>query len=200
MLPPLSHDLPTQHGETVAAGGGPIPCSSLLSTTRTYSTSWVPLEGIIQDWLDVGREATLATVLAAAGAALFALSHEKHALRCYTQGWHDSWHQATEQAQEAFHLTGEHLSAAAQQWSLVVSLLDTICGEQPQAVPADERSRIRALSQVAREQQARLYTLAEEVRADLAVVPAQQAAAGGIATPRSPRPQHQEEGMPWPSA
>src|SRR5258708_39378101 len=136
MLPPLSHDLPTQHGETAAAAG-PTPCSSLSSTTRTYSTCWVPLEGIIQDWLDVGREATLASALAAAGAALFALSHEKRALGCYTQGWHDSWQQATEQAQEAFQQTGAHLSAAAQQWSLAATLLDTLSREQPQAVPAD---------------------------------------------------------------
>src|SRR5207244_13429756 len=108
------------------AAADPTPCSSLWTTTRTYSTSWMPLEGIIQDWLDVGRETTLATALAAAGAALFALSHEKRALGCYTQGWHDSWQQATEQAQEAFHLTGEHLSAAAQHWSLVATLLDTL--------------------------------------------------------------------------
>src|SRR6266699_1703983 len=98
MIPPLSNDLTTQHGGETTARGGHTPCSSSWTTARTYSTSWVPLEGIIQDWLDVGREATLATALAAAGAALFALSHEKRALRCYTQGWHDSWHQATQQA------------------------------------------------------------------------------------------------------
>ncbi|HEX6482472.1 MAG TPA: hypothetical protein VF043_26820 [Ktedonobacteraceae bacterium] len=201
MIPHPSHDLTTQHGGETAAAAGPTSLSSSSSTTRTYSTCWVPLEGIIQDWLDVGREATLATALAAAGAALFALSHEKHALRCYTQGWRDAWRGATEQARQVFHLTGEHLSAAAQQWSLVVILLDTLCGEQPQAVPADELSRIRALAQAARAQQVRLCTLAEEVRADFAaVVPAQQTAAAGIAPPRSPRSQHQEEGMPWPSA
>ena len=178
MIPPLSHDLTTQHGKTPAAGGL-IPLSS--STTRTYSTCWVPLEGMIQDWLDAGREATLATALAAAGAALFALSHEKCALRCYAQGWHDSWQQATEQARQAFHQTGQHLSAAAQQWSLVVTLLDTLSGEQ-QDVPADELGRIRALAQAARAQQARLCKLAEEVRADLAAAAQQQG------------------GMPWPSA
>lgn len=202
MIPHPSHDLTTQHGgETAAAAvGRGLTSLSSSSTTRTYGTCWVPLEGIIQDWLDVGREATLATALAAAGAALFALSHEKHALGCYTQGWQDAWRGATEQARQVFHLTGEHLSAAAQQWSLVVTLLDTLSREQ-QAVPAAERSRMRALAQAARAQQARLCTLAEEVRADLAaVVPAQQAAAAGIAPPRSPRPQQQEEGMPWPSA
>jgi hypothetical protein len=200
MIPHPSHDLTTQHGgETAAAAAGLTSLSSSW-TTRTYSTCWAPLEGIIQDWLDVGREATLATALAAAGSALFALSHEKCALRCYTQGWQDAWRGATEQARQVFHLTGEHLSAAAQQWSLVVTLLDTLSREQPQAVPADELSRIRALSQAARAQQARLCKLAEEVRADLAaVVPAQQAAAG-IAPPRSPRPHQEEEGMPWPSA
>lgn len=202
MIPPLSHNLLTQHGGETAAAGGLTSLSSSW-TTGIYSTCWVPLEDIIQDWLDVGREATLATALAAAGAALFALSHEKRALGCYSQGWQDAWRGATEQARQAFHLTGEHLSAAAQQWSLGVSLLDTLCGEQPQALPADERSRIGALAQVARAQQARLCELAEEVRAELAaVVPAQQAAAAGIAPPRSLRPhQHEEEeGMPWPSA
>ncbi|HEX6478479.1 MAG TPA: hypothetical protein VF043_06515 [Ktedonobacteraceae bacterium] len=195
MIPPLSHDLPTQHGEAAAAAAaGHTPLSSSW-TTRTCSTCWVPLEGIIQYWLDVGREVTLATALAAAGAALFALSHEKRALRCYTQGWHDSWHQAS-QARQAFHLTGEHLSAAAQQWSLVVTLLDTLSGEQ-QAVPADELGRIRTLSQAAREQQIRLDRLAQEVRADLAA--AQLAAAGGTAS-RLPRPQQQQEEMSWPNA
>ena len=198
MIPPLSHDLPTQHGGETAAAAGLTPCSPLWTTTRTYSTSWMPLEGIIQDWLDVGREATLATALAAAGAALFALSHEKRALGCYTQGWHDSWQQATGQAQEAFQQTGQHLSAAAQQWCLAVTLLDTLSREQ-QAVPADELARIRALSQTARAQQARLYTLAEEIRADLAAAASQPAAGRGIAATRSPRPQQQEE-MPWPSA
>jgi hypothetical protein len=198
MIPPLSHNLTTQHGETAAAGGL-TSLSSSSTTTRTYSTYWMPLEGAIQDWLDVGREATLATALAAAGAALFALSHEKRALGCYTQGWHDSWHQATEQARQAFHQAGEHLSAAAQHWSLVVCLLDTLCGEQQQAVSADELGRIRALSQMARAQQVRLDKLAEEVRADLAAA-AQQVATGGIAAPRSPRLQQQEGGMPWPSA
>jgi hypothetical protein len=185
MTPPLSNYLTAQHGgETAAAGGDLTSLSSSWSLSRTYSTSWVPLEGIIQDWLDVGREATLATALAAAGSALFALSHEKRALRCYTQGWHDSWHQAAQQARQAFHQTGEHLSAAAQHWSLVVCLLDTLSSEQQQAVPADERSRIRALSQAARAQQARLCKLAEEVRADLAAVaPPQHAAAGGSLLP-----------------
>ena len=194
MIPPLSHDLPTQHGKTPAADGGLIPLSS---TTRTYSTCWMPLEGIIQDWLDLGREATLASALAAAGAALFALSHEKRALRCYTQGWHDSWCKATEQAQEAFQQTGRHLSAAAQQWSLAAFLLDTLSREQ-QAVPANELGRIRALTQAAREQQARLCKLVEEVRVDLTVA-AQQATAGGIAVPRSPQPRQQED-RTWPSA
>src|SRR5258708_3520922 len=134
-LPP--NDLTTRHGETApAAVGGLLPLSS-SSTTRTYSTCWVPLEGMIQDWLGVGCEATLVTALAAAGAALFALSHEKRALGCYTQGWHDSWRKATQQAQEAFQQTGAHLSAAAQQWSLAATLLDTLSREQPQAVPAD---------------------------------------------------------------
>jgi hypothetical protein len=192
MVPPLSNDLTTQHGGETTARGGHTPWSS-SSTTRMYSTYWVPLEEAIQYWLDVGREATLATALAAAGSALFALSHEKRALRSYTQGWHDSWRKAPpKQAQEACRQTGEHLSAAAQHWRLVVTLLDTLCGEQQQAVPADELGCIRALAQAAREQQARLDWLAEEIRADLA-------AAGGISAPWSPRPQQQEE-MPWPSA
>jgi hypothetical protein len=197
MRPSPCNDLTTRHGKTPVASGHPA-WSSSSTPTRAYSTCWVPLEGIIQDWLDVAREAALAIALAAAGAALFALSHEKRALHCYTQGWQDSWREAAQQAQEAFHQTGEHLAAAAQHWSLVVTLLDTLPAEQPQAVPADELGRIRALAHTAREQRERLYQLAEEVHTDLAAAaqPAARAAAS-----RSPLPhQQQQEGRPWPSA
>lgn len=180
MIPHLSHDLSFQQGsETTAAPASPMPLSSSW-TTRTHSTSWMPLEGIIQDWLDLGREATLATALAAAGAGLFALSHEKHALRCYSQGWHHCWHQAPTQARHAFQLTEQHLAMATQQWSLVGTLLDTLCGERSQAVPDDELDRIQALVRTAREQQARLHQLAAEVRTDLAAVTPQPPAARSL--------------------
>jgi hypothetical protein len=198
MIPPLSHDLPTQHGGEAAAAGSSshTPLSSLF-TTRTYSTAWVPLEGMIQDWLDAGSEVTLATALAAAGHALFALSHEKRALCCYTQGWHDSWRMTHQPAQDALQQTKQHLSASAQHWSHAAHLLDGLAARPQPAMPADELARIVSLSQAAREQQARLCLLAEEVRADLAA--AAQQVAGGIATSHSPR-LPQQEGMPWPSA
>jgi hypothetical protein len=180
MLPPLSNDLTTRHGETAPAVGGFTPLSSSF-TTRTYSTGWMPLEGTIQDWLDVGREAALATALAAAGHALFALSHEKRALHCYTQGWYDSWREATQPVQDAFQQTEQHLAAAAHHWSHAAHLLDGLTAQQqPEAVPVAELNRIRALARTAREQRARLDKLAEEVRTDLAAA-------------------RQQKGVIWPS-
>jgi len=145
------------------------------NSTAPVSTHWIPLHELIAYWTAVDTlllPAPVAPILTAIGHALFALSRETRALRLYTLAWQKQQGHAPQMETESrYQQAVRHLHEAAHHWSRAAFLLDSL-------LPADldpaALERARQLSRIARTQQARLWALTEEVRADVETWQAQQ--------------------------
>jgi len=145
------------------------------NSTAPVSTHWIPLHELITHWTEVDTlllPAPVAPILTAIGHALFALSRETRALRLYTLAWQkQQWHASRAVTNSRYHQTVRHLHEAAHHWSRAACSLDSLL---PTDLDPSAFARARQLSCIARTQQARLWALIEEVRADVKTWRAQQ--------------------------
>jgi hypothetical protein len=145
------------------------------SSTAPLSTHWIPLHELIAHWTDVDTlllPAPVAPVLAAIGHALLALARETRALRLYTLAWQkQQWNAPHAVTNSRSHQAVRHLHEAAHHWSRAAFSLDSLL---PSDLDPAALERARRLSCIARTQQARLWALIEEVRADVEAWHAQQ--------------------------
>jgi len=133
------------------------------------STHWIPLHELIAHWTRLGPLLTpdpAASLLAAIGHALFALSRETRALRLYTLAWQKQQrhtpHVVTNSRSQQ---TVRYLQEAAHHWSQVAFALDTLL---PTDLDSAALARARQLARIARTQQERLWALTAEVLAEQA--------------------------------
>ncbi|MGH2496119.1 MAG: hypothetical protein ACRDIV_15605 [Ktedonobacteraceae bacterium] len=147
------------------------------------STHWIPLHELLAHWTETDMLLALPTpvapLLTAIGHALFALAQETRALRLYTLAWQkQQWHAAPVVIGSRAGQAMRHLHEATHHWSRAAYSLDTLlpCDlDDPAAL-----ARARQLSRIARTQQERLWTLIEEVQAD-------------IETWRAPQPEQEQQ-------
>jgi hypothetical protein len=145
----------------------PLAISPVLETgsTAPVSTNWMPLHELIAHWTEVDTlllPAPVAPVLAAIGHALLALSGETSALRLSTLAWQHR-ERAPRGAALALEQAAHCLDRAAREWALAAGHLDSL---SPTDVEQQALVRAQRLSRVARTQQARLWKLIAEIRAD----------------------------------
>lgn len=127
------------------------------------STHWIPLHELLTHWMDVETlmlPAPAAPILTAIGHALFALSHETHALRLSTLTWQQQERAPDAATRSGYNQTVRHLQEAAHHWSRAAFALDTL---RPADLDQAALARARQLSRIARTQQERLWALTEEV-------------------------------------
>jgi hypothetical protein len=137
------------------------------SGTMPVSTHWIPLHELIAYWTAVDTlllPAPVAPLLTAIGHALFALSRETRALRRYTLAWQKQHgHVPQMETESRSHRVVRHLHEAAHHWSRAACSLESLL---PTDLDSLTLARARRLSRIARTQQARLWALIEEIRAD----------------------------------
>src|SRR6266852_4846855 len=147
----------------------PLAISPALETgsPARLSTHWIPLHELIVHWTAVDTlltPAPVAPLLSAIGHALFALSRETRALRLYTLAWQQQGHAPHVEISGRCNQAVRHLHEAAHHWSRAAFSLDSLL---PRDLDPAALARARRLSRIARTQQARLWALTEEVRADV---------------------------------
>lgn len=145
----------------------PLAISPVLETgsSAPVSTHWIPLHELIAHWTEVDTlllPAPVAPVLAAIGHALLALSGETSALRLSTLAWQRR-ERAPRGAEIGLEQAAHCLDRAAREWALAAGCLDSL---SPTDVEQQALARAQRLSRVARTQQARLWKLIDELRAD----------------------------------
>jgi hypothetical protein len=137
-----------------------------MGSPTPLSTYWMPLDELIAHWTQLVPLLTPdpdASLLAAIGHALLALSQETSALRLYTQAWQQQHGQAASR-QDQGRQAVRHLYEAGDQWCHAGAALDTLLTTELEP-PVGERAG--RLMRVACTQQERLWWLAHEVGDDV---------------------------------
>ncbi|HEV2581040.1 MAG TPA: hypothetical protein VGT44_09320 [Ktedonobacteraceae bacterium] len=146
-----------------------VPDAAAAAQLSTY---WMPLDEPRHTWASFGDEATLNQSLIATGHAFFALAQETKALRHFTFATEQQQHPRFAKDADWWYTQAERaLYEATHHWSRAACALDTL---RPTDLTPDALLEVRALSRQVRQQQERLWSLTDEVRAAIAAWRRQQ--------------------------
>jgi hypothetical protein len=150
----------------------------------------MPLDALIQAWVDFGAQAAAAPALTATGMAFLALSWETSALHHRTRAHQDRQRGLRRAAVRDLVLSMQDLSHAIRHWSQVALWLERQALDERQ--PLEDLEPVRILLRQVLSQQQRIWTLIQEVQEDLLSYGQRGAEGPGHLRERSPSGDREE--------